>query len=70
MVFVLRECFIRKTFPIIKLPGQGFVRKRLTSSVMTFFVRYGDLIKQYDAPFPEYHKILWSIDPPINQTLH
>ena len=37
----------------IKLLEQGYVKERLRSSLRTFYGRYGDLIKQYEAPSPD-----------------
>ena len=37
-----------------KLHGQGYVKKRLKSSLRKFYGRYGDLIKQYRSPSSEY----------------
>ena len=36
-----------------KLLGQGYVKERLRSFLWKFYGRYGDLIKQYEAPSPE-----------------
>ena len=44
-------CFIlRATRLSNKLLEQGYVKERMKSSLMKFFGRYGDLIKQYEVP--------------------
>ena len=54
------ECFIlRAVWLFNKLLGQGYVKERLRSSLRKFYGRYGDLIKQYEAPlFRMLHDIL------------
>ena len=48
------ECFILRAVRFSnKLLGQGYVKERLRSSPRKFYGRYGDLIKQYEAPSPE-----------------
>ena len=45
------ECFILTALRLSnKLLGQGYVKERLRSSLRKFYGRYGDLIKQYEAP--------------------
>ena len=45
------ECFILRAVRLSnKLLGQGYVKERLRSSLRKFYGRYGDLIKQYEAP--------------------
>ena len=45
------ECFIIRAVRLsIKLLGQGYVKEHLRSSLRKFYGRYGDLIKQYEAP--------------------
>ena len=45
------ECFIPRTMRLSnKFLMQGYVKKRLRSSVRQFYGRYGDLIKQYEVP--------------------
>ena len=45
------ECFILRSVRLSnKLLGQGYVKKRLRSSLRRFNGRYGDLIKQYEVP--------------------
>ena len=66
------ECFILSALRLSsKLLGQGYVMKRLKSSLRKFYGRYGDLIKHYEVSLSQMlHDILghdqWSID----QTLH
>ena len=54
------ECFILKAVRLSnKLLGQGYVKKRLKSSLRKFYGRYGDLTKQYEVPLPQMlHDIL------------
>ena len=42
-----------------KLLGQGYVKERLRSSLRKFYGRYGNLIKQYEAPSPECYTTFW-----------
>ena len=45
------ECFILRAVRLSnKLLGQGYVKERLI--LRKFYGRYGDLIKQYEAPLP------------------
>ena len=45
------ECFILRAVRLSnKLPGQGYVKELLRSSLRKFCGRYGDLIKQYEVP--------------------
>ena len=45
------ECFILRAVRLsTKLLEQGYVKERLRSSLGKFYGRYGDLIKQYEAP--------------------
>ena len=45
------ECFILRAMRLSnKLLGQGYEKERLRSSLRKFYGRYGDLIKQYEAP--------------------
>ena len=45
------ECFILRAVRLSnKLLGQRYVKERLRSSLRKFYGRYGDLIKQYEAP--------------------
>ena len=45
------ECFILRAMRHSnKLFGQGYVKKRLKSSLRKFYGRYGDLTKQYEVP--------------------
>ena len=47
------ECFILRTARLSsKLHGQGYVMKRLQSSLWKFYGRYGDLINHYGLPLP------------------
>ena len=44
------ECFILRAMRLSnKLLGQGYVKKRLKSSLRKFYGRYGDLTKQYEV---------------------
>ena len=44
------RCFILRALRLSnKLLEQGYVKKRLKSSLRKFYGRYGDLIKQYDV---------------------
>ena len=46
------EYFIQRAVRLSnKLPGQGYVKERLRSSLRKFYGRYGNLIKQYEVPF-------------------
>ena len=48
------ECFILRAVRLSnKLLGQGYVNERLRSSLIEFYVRYGDLIKQYEVPLSQ-----------------
>ena len=54
------ECFILRAVRLSnKLLGQGYVKERLRSYLRKFYGRYGDLIKQYEPPSPEYYTTLW-----------
>ena len=45
------QCFILRAVRLSnKLPGQGYVKERLKSSLRKFYGRYGDLTKQYKVP--------------------
>ena len=45
------ECFILRAVQLSnKLLGQGYVKKRLKSSLRKIYGRYGDLTKQYNVP--------------------
>ena len=61
-------CFIlRATRLSNKLLEQGYVTKRLKSSLRRFYGRYWDLIKQYEVSLsPMLNDILW----PVFPTLH
>ena len=46
------DCFILRAVRLSnKLLGQGYVTERLKSSLRKFYGWYGDLTKQYEAPF-------------------
>ena len=50
------KCFILRAMRLSnKLLGQGYVKEHLKLSLRKFFARCGDLIKQYEAPSPEYY---------------
>ena len=58
-----------------KLLEHGYVKERLKSSLMKFYGRYGDLIKQYEVSFSQMlNEILWpdhiQLQPPSDQTLY
>ena len=54
------ECFILRAVRLSnKLLGQGYVKERLRSSLRKIYGRYGDLIKQYEAPSPECYTTFW-----------
>ena len=45
------ECFILRAVRLSnKLPGQGYIKERLKSSLRKFYGRYRDLSKQYEIP--------------------
>ena len=52
-----------------KLLGQGNVKERLRSSLRKFYGRYGNLIKQYEAPSPECYTTFWMMTI-YSDTLH
>ena len=54
------ECFILRAARLSsKLLGQGYVMERLKSSLMKFYGRYGDLIKNYEVSLSQMlHDIL------------
>ena len=70
------RCFILRALRLSnKLLEQGYVKKRLKSSLRKFYGRYGDLIKQYDVSLSQMlNDILWPAhiqwQPPIDQSLY
>ena len=65
------ECFILRAVRLSnKLFGQGYVKERLRSSLMKFFGRYGDLIKQYEVPLSRMLYDILDETPCIDQALH
>ena len=66
------EWWGRCDFPISVF--QGYVKERLRSSQRKFYGRYGDLIKQYEAPLPNVTRHSWwwpsIVTPSIDQALH
>ena len=54
------ECYILRAARLSsKLLGQGYVRKRLKSSLRKFYGRYWDVIKHYEVPLSQMlHDIL------------
>ena len=52
-----------------KLLGQGYVKKRLRSSLRKLYGRYGDLIKHYEVPSPECYTTFWMMTI-YSETLH
>ena len=47
---LMNVSFLRAVRLSNKLLGQGYGKERLISSLRKFYGRYGDLIKQYEAP--------------------
>ena len=69
------ECFVLRAMRLSnKLLEQRYIKERLKSSLRKFYGRYGDLIKQYEAPLPNVtrHSGWWphTVTPSINRTLH
>ena len=61
------ECFILRAARLsYKLIGQGYVRERLTSSLMKFSGRYGDLVKPYEVSLSQ---MLHNIHGEYNHTI-
>ena len=53
------ECFILRALRLSnKLLRQGYVKQRVRSSLRKFYGRYGDFIKQYEAPLSRMLHIL------------
>ena len=54
------KCYImRATWLSYKLPGQGYFREDLKSSLIEFYSWYGDLIEKYEVPLSKLlHEIL------------
>ena len=68
-------CFILRAVRLSnKLLGQGYVKKRLKSSLRKFYGRYGDLTKQYEVPLPNVTRhsggCPYTVTPSIDETLH
>ena len=54
------DCFILRVVRLSnKRLGQGYVKERLRSYPRKFNGWYGDLIKQYEAPYPECYTTFW-----------
>ena len=64
------KCFILRAVRLSNnLLGQGYVKECLKSSLRKFYGRYGDLTKQYEAPFPECYRTFWMMTT-YSDTLH
>ena len=56
------ECYILRAVRVSnKLRGQGYVKECLKSSLPKFFGRYGNIIKQYEAPYSKCYTTFWRI---------